>query len=245
MRPYVIVIPARLKSSRLPNKPLIKILGREMILRTIDQCRKVTNKKIIYVATDSIRLRDFLIKNKFYNVIITSSKCKTGTDRIYEFSKKIVSKYYINVQGDEPLVNPYDIKKIIKQIKLKSSKNKVINGYAEITKERDYKNSNIPKVVFSSDKKLLYMSRSNIPSSFKKKAKMFKQICIYAFPKKILQKVFKKNIKSNLESYEDIEILRFLEKNIDIKMIKLSGSSMSVDVPRDIKEVEKILKKNE
>ena len=88
------------------------------------------------------------------------------------------------------------------------------------------------------------MSRSEIPSSFRTKNKYFlKQICIYSFPRKILQKVFRCNSKSNLETFEDIEILRFLEAGYKIKMIKLSGKSMAVDVPGDVKKVEEILKK--
>ena len=90
------------------------------------------------------------------------------------------------------------------------------------------------------------MSRSEIPSSFRKKNKYFlKQICIYSFPRKILQKVFRYNKKTYLESFEDIEILRFLESGYKIKMVKLSGKSMAVDVPEDIKKVESILRRNE
>ena len=90
------------------------------------------------------------------------------------------------------------------------------------------------------------MSRNNIPSNFKNiKRNLFKQICIYSFPKKILNKVFRSNIKGDLESNEDIEILRFIENDFKVKMILLSGISMSVDVKEDVREVEKIIKKNE
>ena len=118
---FVVVIPARLKSFRLPNKPLVKILGKEMILRTIDRCKLIIDKKFLYVATDSLKLKNFLNKNNFYNVVLTSTKNKTGTDRIFEFSKTIKAKRYINVQ-DEPIVNPKDIKKIID-----ISKKKIMN----------------------------------------------------------------------------------------------------------------------
>ena len=215
-----------------------------MILRTIDQCKKATNIKNIFVCTDSQKLKSFLSRNNFNNTIVTSKKCKTGTDRIYQFSKKINAKNYINVQGDEPIVNPYDIKKIIKYSL--SNPDVVVNGYSKITKNRDYQNKNIPKVVISKNKFLLYMSRNNIPSNFKNiKRNFFKQICIYSFPKKILNKVFRSNTKGDLESNEDIEILRFIENDFKVKMILLSGISMSVDVKEDVREVEKIIKKNE
>ena len=244
MLDFVVVIPARLKSSRLPNKPLIKILGKEMILRTIDRCKLSVSQKFIYVATDSIKLKNFLKKNNFFNVILTSSTNKTGTDRIFEFSKTIKANRYINVQGDEPIVNPNDIKKII-QISKKNN-DFVYNGYAKVINKKSSRSKNIPKLVFDKNKDLLYMSRSEIPSSFRNKNKNFlKQICIYSFPRKILKKVFRQNSKSNLENFEDIEILRFLEAGYKVKMVKLSGKSMAVDVPEDIKKVEAILKKNE
>ena len=244
MLDFVVVIPARLKSFRLPNKPLIKILGKEMILRTIDRCKLSVSQKFIYVATDSIKLKKFLKKNNFLNVILTSNRNKTGTDRIFEFSNKIKAKRYINVQGDEPIVNPKDIRKII-QISKKNNKF-VYNGYAKVINDKSSLSKNIPKLVLDKNKDLLYMSRSEIPSSFRTKNKYFlKQICIYSFPRKILQKVFRQNSKSNLENFEDIEILRFLEAGYKVKMVKLSGKSMAVDVYDDIKKVETILKKNE
>ena len=244
MLDFVLVIPARVKSLRLPNKPLIKILGKEMILRTIDRCKLSVSQKLIYVVTDSIKLKNFLKKNNFLNVILTSNRNKTGTDRIYEFSKTIKAKRYINVQGDEPIVNPKDIRKII-QISKKNN-DFVCNGYAKVINNKSSLSKNIPKLALDKNKNLLYMSRSEIPSSFRTKNKYFlKQICIYSFPRKILQKVFRNNSKSNFESFEDIEILRFLEAGYKVKMIKLSGKSMSVDVPDDIKKVEAILKKNE
>jgi len=242
MLDYVIVIPARLKSSRLPNKPLIKICGREMILRTVDRCKLSIDENLIYILTDSKKLKKFLNDNNCKNVVLTSSKNKTGTDRIYEFSKHIKAKRYINVQGDEPIVNPKDILKIINA----SEKNKAIvyNGYSIVKNTNKVQNKNLPKVVFDKFKNLLYMSRSDIPSNFKaQKTFYLKQICIYSYPRNVLQKVFNSNRKTYLEKFEDIEILRFLESGVKVKMVKMSGKSMSVDVKKDIYKVERILKK--
>ena len=168
-----------------------------MILRTIDRCKLIIDKKFLYVATDSLKLKNFLNKNNFYNVVLTSTKNKTGTDRIFEFSKIIKAKRYINVQGDEPIVNPKDIKKII-DISKKNNEF-VYNGYAKVINDKFSISKNIPKLVLDKNKNLLYMSRSEIPSSFRTKNKYFlKQICIYSFPRKILKKVFRQNSKSNL-----------------------------------------------
>ena len=110
-----IIIPARYGSSRYRGKPLVKILGREMVIRVADICSKIKNVKV-FISTDSKKISNVVKKNG-YNYIFTSSSCLTGTDRVAEASNKIRSKIFINVQGDEPTINPKDIKKVIKEIK--------------------------------------------------------------------------------------------------------------------------------
>ena len=104
-----------------------------------------------------------MIKKAQYNVIMTSSKCLTGTDRIAEASKKIKSKFFVNVQGDEPTINPIDIKKII-NAKYKYP-NHVICGYDNISKFENPSNLNLPKVLVNEKKELVYISRSLIPGT--------------------------------------------------------------------------------
>ena len=116
-----IVIPARYGSSRYRGKPLAKILGREMVLRVADICKKITGKKNLYIATDS-KIIEKVVKKNGYKAIITSKKCLTGTDRVAEASRKIKADIIINVQGDEPTINPNDIKKIINSKKKKKKK---------------------------------------------------------------------------------------------------------------------------
>ena len=108
-----IVIPARYGSSRYRGKPLAKILGREMVLRVADICKKIVGVKNLYIATDS-KLIENVASRAGYQTIITSKNCLTGTDRVAEASKKIKSNLIINVQGDEPTIDPNDIKKVIK-----------------------------------------------------------------------------------------------------------------------------------
>ena len=139
-----IIIPARFGSSRYRGKPLVKILNREMVLRVADICSKVVDKKKLFIATDSKKISKVVKKAK-YNVVMTSSKCLTGTDRVAEASKKINSKIYINVQGDEPTIDPNDIKKII-SAKIKYP-NHVICGYDKVHKFEDPSSINLPKVV--------------------------------------------------------------------------------------------------
>ena len=236
----VIIIPARYGSSRYKGKPLVKILGRELVLRVTDICAKTVGVKNTYVATDDKRIAK-KIKSSNYNFILTSKKCLTGTDRVAEASKKIKGKIFINVQGDEPLVNPKDIRKIIKA--KKKYPNYVICGYDKIHKLQNPDSANLPKVVVNSENELIYISRSLVPGSKKiiKNKSYFKQVCIYAFNKKELNKFYSLKKKSQVESMEDIEILRFFDLGIKIKMVKLNSNSVAVDEISDVRKAEKIL----
>lgn len=240
MKNFAVVIPARLASTRLPNKPLIKILGKSILQRTYEQVIKVVDSSKVYVLTDHKLIQEHCLENDI-QVAMTSPDCLTGTDRVAEFAKKTNFDYYINVQGDEPIINPKDIEKVIAELKL--SKNEIFNGYAEIESEKDFNSLTIPKVVFRPDGRLLYMSRAAIPGNKKGTfVKGFKQVCIYAFPKKALLDFYNTKQKCFLENIEDIEILRFLELGYEVKMIKLSKKSVAVDVPEDIEKVKTILK---
>ena len=238
-----IIIPARYGSSRYKGKPLVKLLGREMVLRVADICSKVVKKNNLFIATDDNRIAKKVSENGF-NFIMTSKRCLTGTDRVAEASKKIRSNFYINVQGDEPTIRPSDIKKIIKT-KIKFP-NHVVCGYDKIHKFENPFSLNLPKVVINEKNELIYMSRLAIPGSKKKleKKEYLKQVCIYAFSKNELKKFNSRNKKGKLEKIEDIEILRFFEDDIKIKMVKLNSSSVAVDEKNDVKKAEKIMKKS-
>ena len=209
-----------------------------MIIRTYNQCKKIVNKKNIYVATDDNRIQNICQKNDI-NVVMTSKKCLTGTDRVAEVAKKIKVNTYINVQGDEPTLNPNDLKKLIK-FSQKDPKN-IINGYCRINKNSLYNNFNIPKLVFKRNGDLMYMSRAAIPASKNKKFKVgFRQVCMYAFPYKALQSFNNQKKKTIFEDIEDIEILRFIEMGYSVKMLKMSDKSISVDTKADLTKLKKI-----
>ena len=111
----------------------------------------------------------------------------------------------------------------------------MLNGFTEIKNKKQYFSRNVPKVVFGKNNELLYMSRSPIPGNKKNKfTKAWRQVCGYIIPKKKLMKFYSFKKKSNLENLEDIEILRFIEMGEKVKMIKLSGSSLSIDTPHDL-----------
>jgi 3-deoxy-manno-octulosonate cytidylyltransferase (CMP-KDO synthetase) len=226
---YIVVIPARYKSTRFPGKPLIDLLGKSMLQRTYEQCIKAVETELVYVATEDKRIVRHCEEHNI-KVLLTSDNCLTGTDRIAEVSKQIRADYYINVQGDEPLFNPEDIKTIISS--LPKFPGEILNGFCSITDAEQYYNQSLPKVVFKPDGKLLYMSRSPVPGNKEKKfIKGWRQVCIYAFPYETLRKFSISTAKTPLELEEDIEILRFLELGLDVRMIELSKESIAVDNP--------------
>ena len=238
---YLLVIPARYGSKRFPGKPLLDIKGIPMIIRTFNQCNKVVPRNKIIVATDDKRI-EFICKKNNIKTIITSKKCLTGTDRIAEVSKKIKKDFYINVQGDEPICNPTDIMKIIKYAK--KFPNQIVNGFTQIKDKKSFYSPNIPKVVFSNDNYLLYMSRAPIPSNKKKLfSKAWRQVCIYSFPYKALKSYVSVKKKTTIESIEDLESLRFLELGYKVKMLKMSNKSIAIDIKEDLLKVRKLVKK--
>ena len=240
------VIPARYQSSRFPGKPLVDLNGIPMIIRVAIIVEKTLGKENTYIATDDIRIKN-VVESYGYKTVMTSSSCLTGTDRVYEFSKQISADIYVNVQGDEPLLDPKDIQKII-DVK-KKNMNCVVNGMCSLTSNEDPHNVNIPKVITNKFNDLLYMSRLAVPGikSVKKDhlPDYKKQVCIYAFTQEELLKFGSREKKAVFEEFEDIEILRFFDLNVPVKMVETSGSSLSVDVIEDVEKVEKELIKLE
>ena len=241
MTDYLLIIPARYFSKRLPGKPLLDIKGIPMIIRTVNQCLKAVPRSKILIATDDKRIQK-ICENQNIKTLMTSKKCLTGTDRIAEVAKKIKKDFYINVQGDEPICNPTDIMKIIKYAK--KFPNQIVNGFTQIKDKKSFYSPNIPKVVFSNDNYLLYMSRAPIPSNKKKSfSKAWRQVCIYSFPYKALKSYVSVKKKTTIESIEDLESLRFLELGYKVKMLKMSNKSIAIDIKEDLLKVRKLVKK--
>jgi 3-deoxy-manno-octulosonate cytidylyltransferase (CMP-KDO synthetase) len=238
----VVVIPARYKSSRFPGKPLVRLLGKPMILWVSELSAKAVGQENVYIATDDERISK-VVTTAGFNVIMTSEQCLTGTDRLAEVANKIQADIYINVQGDEPLVNPKDIVNIIEA--KKQYYDAIINGYCSISTDEDPNNVNIPKVIFTEDNSLIYMSRQAIPGykdEIQAPSQYYKQVCIYAFTADELKSYADFGRKSTLEASEDIEIIRFLEWGKKIRMVKTSPGSLAVDTQEDVAKVEQGLK---
>ncbi len=237
-----IIIPARYDSKRFPGKPLVKLLGKSMIIWVAELANKVLPREDIYIATDSKLIEQEIIQHEF-NCIKTGNAL-TGTDRVALASKELNYDFFINIQGDEPLLDPKDIEKCIK-LKHKFPQY-IINGFNIIGNNEDPNSRNIPKLVTNDNNELIYISRALIPSqkdiSKNIKIEYKKQVCIYGFSKRELNLFYDYGRKSDLEEFEDIEILRFFELNTKIKMFKCRKGSIAVDIPSDVLKVEKLLK---
>jgi 3-deoxy-manno-octulosonate cytidylyltransferase (CMP-KDO synthetase) len=236
---YAIVIPARYKSSRYPGKPLIDLVGKSMIQRVWEQCSKAVGSQHVYIATDDDRILQHCASFTD-NIVMTNEDCLTGTDRVAEVAFKLNLDYVINVQGDEPIIDPAAILAV--KSAYEAHPDTVINAMSTITSEDEYSSLTIPKVVASPTGKLFYMSRSPIPGNKDNNFNWaWKQVCIYAFPSEALKKFAQQTHKTPLEEQEDIEILRFLEMGINVQMVKVDSGTIAIDTPVDREKVIRIL----
>lgn len=233
----VVVIPARYKSSRFPGKPLVPLLGKPMVLWVAEVSARAVGAENVYVATDDDRIAK-VVRNAGFNAVMTSEAALTGTDRLAEAAKQIEADIYLNVQGDEPLLDYRDILKVrdFKQ----QAMHAVINGFSWVGESEDPQSVNIPKVITTESNRLVYMSRKALPGYKEAKnapVRYKKQVCIYAFTADQLAAYAGFGRKSALEACEDIEILRFLELDIPVEMVETAAGSLAVDVPEDVAPV--------
>ena len=238
------VIPARYKSTRFEGKPLALINDIPMIKRTYDQAKKSIKLNELIVATDDQRIVDYC-ESESIPIIMTSEYCLTGTDRLAEVSTKLDYDLYINIQGDEPIIDPMSISQIIDSYQKYGDEYMVYNLYKVIADEHEINNKTIIKVIVNKYDDVIYMSRLPIPFSNSDSTPHFKQqIPVYGLTKKALD-VFSKQSKTLNEQYEDVELLRFIDLGYKIKMQETTVDSIAVDVPSDIQKVENFLNQHE
>ncbi|MBT0819575.1 3-deoxy-manno-octulosonate cytidylyltransferase [Campylobacter lari] len=233
------VIPARYHSSRFQGKPLCLISGIPMIKRTFMQVIQASCLSDVYVATDNELIYNYC-KNESIPVMMTSVNCLTGTDRIAEISQYIDADLYVNIQGDEPVIDPLAIEEIANEYKLYSNEYIAYNLYKMANKEEAISDT-IIKVITNNKDELVYMSRSIIPYEKNNLQMQYKkQVCVYGFTKESLE-IFSKFKKTPNEKHEDIELLRFIDLGYKVKMKETKCASIAVDVPSDVVKVEEYL----
>jgi 3-deoxy-manno-octulosonate cytidylyltransferase (CMP-KDO synthetase) len=239
----VIIIPARLDSSRLPKKVLLDLKGKTVIQRVYEQCLKVKNVDGVYIATDSIEIKE-VCETFTNNVIITKSTHKSGTDRIGEAVSAIDCDIVINVQGDEPFIEPSLIEALVNSFV--NSEISMSSAMSKISNVKDLQNTNIVKVVTDLHNNALFFSRSLIPfprdvkeisiaKEVIEESQFFRHIGIYGYRKDFLLH-FVNLEQSYLEKVEKLEQLRALENGFKIKMIEAGSSLIGIDTQEDYEE---------
>ena len=224
------LIPTRLGSKRLPAKALLPINNYPLIVHVYKRALLSKSLDDVIVCCDDKKIFK-VVKSYGGKAILTSKRHLNGTERIAEAYKKLKKRYdlIIDIQGDEPLINPSQIDQVIK-FHIKNSKTDIILPSLKI---KPTNNENIVKVVKDKKKNVLYLSRSTIPYGFKKKnLHTQKHLSIISFkPDALLH--YAKFKPTNLEKIEGIELLRALEIGLKIKSPELDGDSFSIDVKED------------
>lgn len=238
------VIPARYKSSRFPGKPLVSICGKPMIYWVYKQAEKVKEFDKIYIATDDERIKAACEEHNM-NVIMTSDKHATGSDRVAEVASKVDGDLFVNVQGDEPVINPEMIRQVI-SIFLEDDSVYFGSLKKEITDLDEIRATSTVKVVTDDKGDAMYFSRSVIPSNLKdgKLARVFRHVGIYAYKKEFLLE-FSKMPQSELELGEGIEPLRAMQRGYKMRLKETSYTSIGVDLPEHVAKVERVLRGEE
>lgn len=240
------VIPARYASSRLPGKPLLLIKGMSMIQRVYEQSEKSKFINKVIVATDDKRIFN-CVKNFGGEVVMTSTKHQSGTDRIYEAIKDVKCDVVVNIQGDEPYIDPKNIDSAVKPLIDDKSIN-VSTLAIRIKEISDLLDENKVKVVLDRNNFAMYFSRSYIPYDMKhnpfqkwalKNNKYYKHIGLYVFRKEYMAK-FNKMKKCYLENMEKLEQLRILENGGNIKVVITKKDSYSIDTKFDLDFINKL-----
>ena len=238
------IIPARYDSNRFPGKPLVDIHGKTMLQRVYEQCEKSKLDRLI-VATDDERIVAHV--NTFgAEVILTSNSHKSGTDRIAEATDKlnlIDDSIVLNIQGDEPFIQPEDIDLLADCFKNDSTQ--IATLVKKINTIDSIDNPNNPKVVLNSKKEALYFSRSPIPHIKEVKKEdwldrhtFFKHIGIYGFRVNVLKEIAVLPI-GLLEEKEGLEQLRWLENGYRIQTAETNSESIAIDCPEDLIRINK------
>ena len=239
------IIPARFASTRFPGKPLALIAGKPLIQHVVEQCLKAKSLSEVIVATDDERIAN--TASKFSRVVMTRADHPSGSDRIAEVANKVTCDGVVNIQGDEPLIDPT----VIDAVAYALTHNEMSTAATPIKNPAEYDNANVVKVVVNAASRALYFSRRTIPflreaasRSVNEQLAAFpflKHLGIYGYRRATLLRLVKFPI-SPLENAEKLEQLRALENGIQIAVVKVDYDSIGVDVPADVARLEKFLK---
>lgn len=235
-----ILIPARLASTRLPEKALADIFGKSLIMHVYSQAKKVKLAHEVYVATDHHKIFDHVVAAGG-KAIMTSPHHISGTDRIAEVAAGLDSDLIINVQGDEPIIHPAQIEQLISW--MVEQRHNIATQCQVITDDALLFDYNVVKVVKNTQHKALYFSRQAIPAvreygydQWMKKATYYRHIGLYGYQRQTLLSLTKLP-ESPLEKAENLEQLRWLDHGFEVFCQETDYTSIGVDTEEDLEKV--------
>ena len=239
------IIPARFGSTRFPGKPLFLIEGKPLIQHVVERCQKSKSLSEVIVATDDTRIWE--VAQNFCRVEMTSPDHPSGSDRIAEVAARSPCDAVVNIQGDEPLIDPAVVDAVAEAL----GSHGMSTAATPLREEADWANPNVVKVVVNAAGRALYFSRRTIPyvrdaasRSVAEQLAAFpflKHLGIYGYRRETLLRLVQCPV-SPLEKAEQLEQLRALENGIDIAVVRVDYESVGVDTPEDAAQVAKLLR---
>jgi 3-deoxy-manno-octulosonate cytidylyltransferase (CMP-KDO synthetase) len=238
------IIPARYASTRFPGKPLVDIAGKSMIQRVYEQAKKCAQLSKVIVATDDDRIFEHVL-NFGGKAVMTSSAHQSGTDRCAEVTEKHPEyEMIINIQGDEPYIDPGQISKLIGCFN--DADTQLATLIKKVSNEQELYNTNSPKVIINKNSEAIYFSRSPLPhirgqelENWLQHFTYFKHIGIYGYRADILKQITKLPV-SPLEKAESLEQLRWIENGYKIKVAETEIETIAIDTPEDLKKLSEL-----
>ena len=240
MNNVLAVIPARYESTRFPGKPLALLKGRAIILHVAARARKCRRVDDVIVATDDERIRA-VVETAGYRAVMTAKNHACGTDRITEAVANTDARIIVNIQGDEPMIDPPSVDRAVEAL-LNDPALNVATLAVPITDIEEFHNPNTVKTVMDNNGMALYFSRSPIPyrRGAMEKFPLFKHLGLYVYRREFLLQ-FSRMEQGILEMTEQLEQLRILQNGIGIKVVITDKDSIGIDTPEDLKRAEALL----
>jgi len=240
----IVVIPSRYASTRLPGKPLAQLAGKPMVQHVYERAKQAQTVHRVIVATDDQRIVE-AVKAFGGEARMTRTDHRTGTERIAEVAVQEPGDVFVNVQGDEPLIDPVAIDTAVGAL-LEEPQAQIATVATPIRHAGDIMDPNVVKTVLDFDGNALYFSRAPIPwirdTQQKLHVKYWKHLGLYVFQREALME-YTTLPQGELERIEQLEQLRWLENGWKIRVAEVAHDAVSVDVPEDVVRVEKLMQK--
>ena len=230
------LIPARWSSVRFEGKPLAFINGVPMIQRVYDRACSCKQLDTVVILTDEQRIANYCSKNEM-RCIVNEDDVRSGTDRCAKALELLDGDIFVNIQGDEPLIDPDAIDSLI------LSHNRdigVSNAYVYVNNDNKLQDKNVVKVITDLNSNAIYYSRLAIPYHQKEETPFKQQLGLYVFNRNKLE-MFPELIVGENEKAESVEMLRYIENGYAVRMVEVQDEGLSVDTIEDLKRVEKFL----